>query len=339
MNQHYQAIVNEVQSLLLADENKADWISRYNSYAETILANLDSIKGNRRRLREWDPLKFYLNVTNAKKAKRTMRFDVRYLGQTIAELTSSVDGVTLSTKGTRDYEKTNLRDFDCDIQLNRVSWAGKEATAFRAFFKNRSAMRNNTETNKGNEEHRVESLLLSEFSKSNDKTLPNIKPITIEGLRFPMPTPIGASKLNKTIFAKQGSGGIDILARIGTGGRATYLCVIELKDENKPSEPASHAIQQALKYAVFVRELLRSEAGAGWWKLFGLGGSIPDKLTIHAVCAMPYIANADIAFAGQRVQVGCDEIQLDYIYFNENNNKIEEIKTSLAYGKQAELSV
>ncbi|MCL2425986.1 MAG: hypothetical protein FWD05_06585 [Oscillospiraceae bacterium] len=339
MNQHHQSVVNQVQSLLLSDENKPEWVNRYSGYADAIIANLDSIKGNRRRLREWAPLKFYLNITNAKKAKRTVRFDVRYLGQTVAELISNTDGVTLSTKATKDYESTNLRDFDCDIKLRNAPWVGKEAAAFRAFFKNRNPMRNNTETNKSNEEHRVESLLLSEFSKSEEKTLPNIKPVMIEGLRFPMPTPIGASKFGKTKYAKQGSGGIDILARVGTGGRATYLCVIELKDENKPSEPASHAIEQALKYAIFIRELLRSNAGADWWKLFGLGGSIPAKLTIHAVCAMPHIENVDTSFAGEIVQVGDDEIQLDYIYFTEQGNEIIDIKTSLSYGKQAEVSV
>jgi len=149
-----------------------------------------------------------------------------------------------------------------------------------------------------------------------------------------MPTPISASKHGVTKYAKQHGGGIDIFARIGTGGRATYLCVIELKDENIKAEPASHVIQQALKYAVFIRELLRSEAGIGWWRLFGFGGAIPNSLKIHAVCAMPDIDNADTSFAGQRIKLDNDEIILDYIYFAESNNTIEHVRTSLSYGKQ-----
>jgi hypothetical protein len=89
---------------------------------------------NCRRLNEWLPLKFYLNVTNAKKAKHVVRFEVRYLGQTVAELTSGTDGVSLSTKG---YAATNERDFDCDIVLNNMPWAGSDATKFRAHFKSR----------------------------------------------------------------------------------------------------------------------------------------------------------------------------------------------------------
>ncbi|MCL2171156.1 MAG: hypothetical protein FWB71_03295 [Defluviitaleaceae bacterium] len=321
----YQAAANEAQSILLADENLSEWLCRYNGYIDTITANLDTIRKNRRRLREWKPLKYYMNITNAKKAKHAVRFEARYLGQTVAELLSNTDGVFISTK---NYEPTNQRDFDCGIKLKNAPWAGKEAAAFRAHFKNREPLRNVCE-NKGNEEHRIESLLLSEFSKSKEKALPNIKPIKIKGLRFPMLTPIGASKHGITKYAKQRGGGIDIFARIGTGGRATYLCIIELKDENTKAEPASHAILQAIKYAVFIRELLRSNAGAAWWRLFGLGGAIPRKLKIHAVCAMPDIANADTSFAKKQIRLGNDEIILGYIYFKETGNAIESIRTSL----------
>ena len=124
-----------------------------------------------------------------------------------------------------------------------------------------------------------------------------------------MPTPISASKHGTTKYSKQHGGGLDILARIGTGGRATYLCVIELKDENTSAEPASHAIAQAIKYTVFIRELLRSSVGAAWWKLFDFGGLIPDKLLLHAACAMPLPdkGEADTNFWGQRLQIGNDE--------------------------------
>ena len=335
----YQADAKEAQDILLSEANKQEWLVRYQSYADTIISNLESIKANFRRLNQWTPLKFYLNVTNAKKSKKITRFEARYLGQTVAELTSSINGVTISTKPSkeRDFEKNNLRDFGCNISLREAAWSGKEAAGFRAFFKNREPVRNNAPDNKGNEEHRIESLLLTAFAQDKQKPLPNIKPITIGGFRFPMPTPISASKHGKTSYAKQFGGGIDIFARTGTGGRATYLCVIEVKDENNPAEPPSHAIQQAIKYSVFIRELLRSSAGADWWKLFGFGGAIPIKLLIHAVCAMPDDKNADVSFAGQNLMIGNDVIQLNYIFFTEDNNEVTDIRTSLSYGKQAKV--
>ena len=322
------------QVLVLLEKNKVEWKKRYLDYASIITENLESIKSNRRRLRESAQLKFYLNTTNAKKAKNTVCFDMRYLGQRVAEVTSSIDGITLSTKG---FEDNNQRDFGCEIKLDNVPWGEKEARAFRAYLKNREPLRNKAGNNKGNDEHRLESLLLSEFSKKsgNKKALKYIQPVMIGGFRFPMPTPISANK-KELMYSGQSGGGIDILARVGIGNH-TRLCVIELKDENKPSEPASDVLKQAIKYAVFIRELLRSKAGMQWWELFGFGGGeIPKKLVIHAVCAMLYIENADTSFCGHTIGMGGDEIQLQYIYFKEANNKIKGIETSL--GKQAEKS-
>jgi len=146
----YQHVAEEVRNLLLDDENLSEWLLRYSDYADTITANLATVKTNRSRLRAWIPFKFYMNVTNAKTAKRMIRFEVRYLGQTVAELKSSTDGVTISTKATKDkdYEQTNLRDFGCDIKLDDVPWAGTEAAAFRSHFKKREAQRNITDNKK-----------------------------------------------------------------------------------------------------------------------------------------------------------------------------------------------
>ena len=339
---NYQSVADETRELLLADANIADWEKRYGGYANNIAANLESIKANRRRLREWFPFRYYLNTTNAQNAKNTLRFDVRYLGQRVAELIVNKDSVQITTKPDkkRNYEKSNLGDFDCNITLDKVDWDSKEAHVFRKHFRSRDAIRNNTDTNTGGEERRIESLLLSEFSKSKNKTLPNIKPVLIEGLRFPMPTPLVASKLGTVSYSGFGGGGIDILSRVGTGGRATYLCVIEVKDETVKTEPPAVVIEQAIKYAVFVRELLRNETvGDGWWKLFGFGGTIPKKLVIHAACAMPYDAIlSDTNFAGQKIAIGQDEIQLEYIYFEDKRDSTPIAKTSLAYGRQAEVT-
>ena len=175
---------------------------------------------------------------------------------------------------------------------------------------------------------------MSEFSeKSGDKkALKYIQPVTIGGFRFPMPTPIAASG-EELMYSQSSGGNIDIFARFGIGIHAT-LCVIELKKDHK--KQASDVLKQAIKYAVFIRELLRSKAGAKWWELFGFGGEIPKKLVIHTVCAMPYIENADTSFGGHKLSISGDVIQLQYIYFREANNEIESIETSL--GKKAEES-
>ena len=321
----YKAIIEETQGLLNAN---SEWRERYAAYAASISVNADFIRANRSRFREWSPFKLYMNTTNAKNAKKSVSFELRYLGQTVAKMTCSHEKISLSTA---TYEKKNLRDFGCDIALAKCAWDGLEARAFRTYFKKRIALRNNSSDNSGNEEHRIESLLLTEFSKQkqSNKALPNIQPVKIAGLRFPVPTPLSASNHNKVEYANFHGGGIDILARTGTGGRNTYLCIMELKDENKKSESAAVVMKQAVKYTVFIRELLRSEAGAVWWKLFGFGGAIPKKLVLFAACVMPDGEDADISFAGNEYDICGDGIRLHYVYFKENNNQIEKVRTSL----------
>lgn len=322
----YRPIIDETKKLLSAN---SEWCERYAAYATSISENADFIRMNRRRFREWEPLKLYLNTTNAKSAKRKVTFELRYLGQTVAELTCDHESLRLSTDG---YDPNNQRDFDCTIVLADCAWDGSEARAFRSHFKNRPAIRNKA-AGSGNEEHRIESLLLSEFSKQKNKALPYIKPVRIAGLRFPMPTPLSASDHSRVKYANFHGGGIDMLARIGTGGRNTNLCIIELKDENTKIEPASDAMKQALIYSTFIRELLRSDTGAKWWKLFGFGGHLPNKIVLYSVCAMPYIEGADTTFDGMKYDVGGDTIRLHYIYFKEADNIIEKIYTSLPYTK------
>ena len=326
----YSAIIKETQDLMIKE--KADWQVRYNEYAKQISRNLGSIKNKRRIFREWKPFTLYLNTTNAKNATNKAKFDLRYLGQSVAYIVCDDENVFLSTNIGKDK-------FEYPDDLINVPWKSKAAKQFRKHFKDRSKWEFN---NKGNEEHRIESLLLSEFSKQKDKSLPNIKPVKIAGIRFPMPTPLRASDHDDVKYAKQYGGGIDILARTGTGGQNTNLCIIEVKDENINREPASYAIKQAIKYTVFIRELLRSNAGDTWWKLLGFGGAIPKNLVLYAACAMPYINNADTSFSGFDIkcnELGDDIIRLHYIYFKESDNKISKIYTSLPNKLQQEQSL
>ena len=320
MNQNileFQKAISDAGTLLLMN---TEWVLRYSDYASDIDGNLDNITTVRKSFHEWNPLKLYLNVSNAKIAKAKVRFNVRYLGQAVAD----IEGSSFLKISTKKYDTKSLRDFGCNIALHDTLWRSPSATAFRNFFKSHQAS-----FNKGNEEHRLESLLISELSKTKDKLLFKIKPITISGLRFPMPTPLKASNHKSISYAGYSGGGIDIFARTGIG-RDTHLCVIELKDQNTLKEPPKEAIKQALAYTKFIRELLRSPSGKEWYKLFGFSGDVPKKLIIYAACAMPNGKNNDSSFAKQKLNLGGeDEVVLHYIYFDEFNNKITNIITSI----------
>ena len=309
--------INDTIHLL---EINSEWKKRYAEYAKDILQNLDYIKSVRKTFREWSPLYLYLNFTNAKRAKKSIKFELRFMGQTVADLVFN-KGLKLNT---RKYNHNNSKYFGCIIVLAGVDWDGSEAREFRSYFKNLK-----TVSNKSNEEHRIESLLLSEFSKTRNKALTHIQPVKIKNIRFPMPTPLSACNHKTVKYSGIYGGGIDIFARTGSGGYNTNLCIMEVKDENIKREPPKDAVKQAVIYSTFILALLRSSCGQIWWKLFGFGGKIPKKLVVFATCMMPSNGNNDYSFEGMELIVGNDVIRLHYGYFTEESNKIRQIESSL----------
>lgn len=337
--QEWNDAVMDTKVLLASN---TEWIERYRGYAEKISKNKEMIIAVRRSFREWDPLKLYINISNAKSAGKHVRFDLRFLGQTVAELRHISTPSSLS-KGNQkpipivinkmkltstSYADKNLNTFKCSVNMVGEDWDDLKAREFRKHFKTLAA--NGHCSNPGNEEHRFESLILTEMSKTTGKVMKGMKPVLIGGLRFPMPTPLHASNHKTISYANHYGGGIDIFARAGTGGVNTHLCIMELKDENVKSEPAKDVIKQALIYSAFIRELLRSESGERWWELFGFHGKIPAKLVLYAVCVLPSGIYNDTSFKNELVPLGGEDVaMLHYIYFTESENSIIAIDASL----------
>lgn len=321
--QGYMAVVERVDAKLT---EYLEWIKRYADYAEAIEANLPLIGRVRQSMREWKPLYLYLSIGSVKDARKKVAFDVRYRGQSVATLNGDGVGLRLSTKG--KYDK-NREHFGCSLQLDDVPWRSAEASAFRSFFKQRVGQR--LDGKKKNDEHRIESLLLGEFTKrqSTDKLLLQIRPVLLEEVRFAVTTPITASKHNKIEYAGYSGGGIDILARTTLRAGVPALCVIEVKDENKKSEPPHVVMEQALAYAEFLRLLLRSPSGATWWRLFGFERALPASLTIATAIAMPDKGAPLDEFAEQTIVRGQDRFVLHVIYFTEKNNVLTGVRSSL----------
>lgn len=315
-----QKIVLKVQDRL---NQNPEWKTRYEEYAEKLIANSKLILEIKQKFREWKPLFLYMNVTSA---KSNLIFSLRYLGQDVAKLKVGTDQIIISTEG---FGEKNLRDFECEVKLNKCQWRSKEAKSFRNHFSGNP--KRTIDSGKGNDEHRIESLLLSEFSKKSsvDKILCNIQPVKLACIsRFQMPTSINASNINKLEYSGSHGGGIDILSRIGTGG-GVKLCIMEVKDTNNPQEPPAKVIQQGLAYATFIRELLRSNSGEAWWKLFGFNGKLPAQLKLYVACVMPSLDINDVSFTDEKIKIENDTIQFHFVYFEETGNTITEIKTSL----------
>lgn len=274
-------------------ENK-EWEERFQGYIQNIAINHQ--KNVKRSFRKPDGLSLYSSVGSNGKS-----FDLRFRGQSVATVKeTAAEKVKLSPKSV-----ANQKYFGLDLCKEEVDWDSTEASNFRSFFKKES-LKFTTERPDADrkypksKEHRVENCLLREFSKQlgKEKALCYIQPIKLYNLFFQMPTPLKASTHNPT-YSERG-GGIDILARIKPLKGISRICVMEVKDENKPAESQANAMAQAVTYAVFIAYLLRSKSGQHWWDFFmekpltatkekdgTTRNKVPKSLDIDVVTIMP----------------------------------------------------
>ncbi|MHC1759307.1 MAG: hypothetical protein AB9917_07340 [Negativicutes bacterium] len=333
--QEYKEIIAVVKETLEKETN-SEWKARYENYHKNILSNQSLIRNMRRAFIIRAPLFAYFSVSRALQGSNSRKviFDIRYQGQSVAEILVERGTANNSTSENSNYRVwlvidkkksyTNKRDFqftsDEDSPKLKVLWRGSlEAKMFRKVFADGPQRSQNSRIQ--NKEHKVESEILTDMLKTSavDKNLLHVRPVLLCGERFQMPTPFMASKIKDGIinYVDEKGGGIDILARIGTGGRNTKLCVIELKDENKPNESPQVAMKQAIAYATFIWKLLRDKNnGQAWWQLFGFSQTLPENLIIYPTVAMPK-GKKDEIFPGEEILLDeKDKFVLQYIYLH-----------------------
>lgn len=315
-----QYLADEVLGIL--QENKSEWEERYAKYADIFLSPSASSL-------PFDcpgELFAYINFSTALKNctnKTTAKYFLRYQGQNVAdiEVTKKDSKVTFTTYNTNDS------NFGYSTNVKKSDWISDVGKEFRNFF---ATYKRRIDNGRRNEEHRIQNLLFRELSKKigKDKQLKYIQPVKLQNCFFEMPTPFKASDHTHTYRGKNG-GGVDILACV-RHGNSTRLGVIEVKDETKPNENIELVINQAVTYACFIRELLRSKSGDKWQKLFGYTKpiTVPSSgLIIDAIAAMPNISEYDIKQLAStkrlRVAVGNDYIELHCISFNEQDNRLD----------------
>jgi hypothetical protein len=270
------------------------------------------------------------------KKSGNISFSLRYRGQEVGKLIVKDEILCYPSY------KNNSKNFGYNPNFQgEFSWNSENARTFRKFFAQNPVR---IDCGKKNDEHRYESMLLTCFEsrKKEIDEFKHIRPISvIPGVRFPMPTPISASNKKTVAYSGVSGGGIDIFARTGNG-KATHLNIIELKDENHKGEEPSVVIKQAIAYATFILRLLRSESGAAWYRLFGFSSTLPNSIKVYATCLMPKGYCQDKSFANQKIYVNktddkvsdavmenSDIIELHYMYFDENEDVISNVETSL----------
>jgi len=345
----YNEVVKQTISLLQTHQHNNkndDWESRYKGYLDKITNNQNKIINLIPPVKK--PLFIYTTVSN--ETKTSPKRYLRFMGQNVGSILQKKQKFYLNL--TQDDFVHNKEAFGNGFNLkpNKYCWESIEATKFRDFFYN-----HNGEKNNNFHEHTVESAFLSDLEKKKgiNKTLKNIQPVEINEKRFQMPTPLKASSLYKIVdpadlkdlknfsHAAQYGGGIDILARRRKGSHS-YITVIELKDKCDKKEPPEKVMYQAIAYATFIHELLRSEKadGQGWYNLFleKTGRKLPDKLVIKCVVAMPGldVGNLDKFLEGQNLNVlkpfinyPEDELQLHFIELDDSTYSVKDYSKKL----------
>lgn len=309
---HYYDVVEKVQELLQANP---EWESRYAKYMLDLksLSNTQAVCEAQKKFSVPTPFQLYLPLSMAVHdcSEMLIVFDLRFHGQSVAYLyvdTKKDASIMLRVKekktvysalrtAEKDADAETLKELD-DSKL-AYDWHSPEAKEFRRIYAElETALTQKNLHLTGQPEHDMESWLLKNYAQTSSaqKEVSYIQPVTMLGSRafFQMPTPIKASNVKKGVdqlaYSRQYGGGIDILARVGSG-RSTTLAVLELKDENKASEAPEYVLCQAVAYATFIHALLRSDCGQQWWEFFGFGGTIPKALKLKAAVVMPYRSN------------------------------------------------
>lgn len=274
MKQTNFSTVEQTHAVLMNAENKA-WEAVYKRYAEGIIMNKEKYGRNARAFQPNSPLIAYSCIGKAMSNDNTTSYDLRFAGQSVGlvEVNENWHHKVKLTVNERQakYAKEKFH-FENSDSFERIDWKDAAgAIDFRRFYMNNESTKDIAVKS---QEHRIESMILKEFSKTlrkQKKLLCNIQPVKLGGKFFQLTTPLKGSTHNPTISLtenKNGAtgGGIDILARVKHGAFDSRLAVIELKDEKSESQEV--AMFQALIYATFIANLLRSESGKKWWYIF-----------------------------------------------------------------------
>lgn len=294
-----------------------EWVDIYSKYAEVIMSAERNYIKNINSIKHFNDLPMYSSIAKLKDS--SISSDLRYGGQSIGEI-RIIKGYIFKIK-IKENIIVNNKEISKGVWYR---WDSDEARAIRKYYTGGS------KSIKFNE-HYIESRMLAEFSKRlrKEKALPNIQPVRLGNLFFQFTTPLQASKKAPKIALttnRNGAkgGGIDILARIKTKKKDNFnLAVIEIKDENKSSEPQKDVMSQAIIYATFIAALLRSKSGKDWWKLFRenkISSEVPEKIEIYVVTLMPK-GNSEQGYLGElEVEELGVTLNLHSLYYTLNND-------------------
>ena len=298
-----------IKNTLVEISKDSDWETRYAKHAEGILEHETNHKKLTNKAKVKFPLSKYTSISKFRGKK--VETDIRYLGQSIGLLIIEPNGNRCFIKSKSGYNDLVKRYPDIPKLQDKEEWNSRNMKQLRSFLSRIDVKDAKTQS----PEHKCENLLLREFHQtvSREKSLLHIQPITFGGEFVQLTTDLSASKKGVVSFSRKG-GGIDIMARSRHKDNKVYLGVFELKDQNKPNEPMSDVIQQALSYAVFIAKLLDSKGGTDWMKIFGYKkGKCPNVIDVVGL-----IPKGEETIIEEEYQVGSFTLRTHTLYFDKD---------------------
>ncbi len=281
-------------------EQSKEWQVPYNEQVKLMLEQREMLKQFYKTCKQYEYVQFYL-VEVIPTLPHQIKIQMRYWGQVIATITLSKEGATITTEN--DISK---KTFNCPIQLKEVEWDTKEAIKFMEYF-NKPEIPIKA---KLNETSKTESLLLEEISKTSsyNKLIIGIQSIKFENLYIPI-TAIG------------GIGKINVLTR----SKVRKISIIEVVQEGQTLEQVQ---EQITNKAIFLLNLLKTEQGDNWYKLFGYKGRRPTYPTIKVCIATPKTSKIK-DFEPFEIRTDIGVIDYRYMCYDQDNTSITSIKTNI----------
>lgn len=290
-NEEVDCMTNEEVVRITSEKlcSNDDWRDAYERYAKAITSKKTQFDEAAKFLKKTFPyrklglLRIYFSI--AQSQNPSIECDLRILGQSVGTLCVKKNKhgeFNLSLKISSEKAKHNKEYLNIETKANPprkpYAWDSEEARKIWNVFVNFKGEDIKTHSN----EHRLETLVLSDLAKghiSDGKVMTSIQPVMLGSIGFfQMRTPLSASNHKIADYPKYSmrengaacGGGIDILARIVHKKEVGWrLVIIELKDQNKKSEPQPEVMQQALVYATFIAHLLRDKkCGNLWYNIF-----------------------------------------------------------------------
>ena len=305
MNKLLEQAIEQAQKML---EQSKDWQKTYERISKTLAGNKALLDQFYKQIKKYERIQFYLSEVPSTPAD-TILIQVRYQGQTIADISISKEKTTISTK---QYNENNKKIYGCDIQLEGEELNTKDTYKFLEFFNKEISPKE-----KIDEQAHINSMLLQEFAKTSsyDKLLTGIQPIKYSNLLYPIPIILNSKE--------EEHGYIDILTRT----KVRKLTIIEILTEKATPEMI---LANATSKAIFLLNLLHTDQGQQWYKIMGYHGRVTPHLTIKVCIAVPMqLVNKCKKFEPFELRAEADSIEYHYMSYDTDGAQITKIDTTL----------